>query len=649
MAPSDASELSLDNVLADLRTIASAVIEEQDRGTASYENVQRHLNGLSLHALTYIRFLEDDGLVHYDRVGDQITITEKGRAALENDEIWRGSAQHAFESQLAGEYVPDDTEYPGLGEISHEVDEILESISDIDLDTALSEVSDSTPTGRFEDQPPRLGENGSSSGRLGGGGRLGDASALGTDEPDAGPPPVAATNAEPESTQPEIEVSDPAAEDDVAKAVSEKRRANTSDAGNSMSQDSFSSGRRLQSSQSTSPAASRNQGGGSAALFDREEEIGSGGIGTVYRARQVKLDRLVAVKEIKEIFDVFAGVQRSDIVERFRTIVKTQARLLHPNIVQIIDIDTEAQFPFVVMQYAPNGNLRRLIETEGRPPLQIALKYFLQILHALNTAHDNDVTHGGIKPENIVLDHAGNALVTDFGMSGVAELDANRGANQVYVGVGTVAYMSPEQFKDPNSSSVKSDIYSLGIMFYEMLTGKVPGRRSPMPSSFYPDIPRALDDVFDRMSMDDQDDRYGSIAEILADIYAADEVMEILDKKGGFLFLRDPMVHGASGLGADFDAAAAAGASSPSAEEESSEISEPSEPSEVSEASEPSLDEEESDADEEDEDLPEVDEDDDVLDKLDKYGEMFEDDDEEEVEDDEDDEDLDDEQEEDDD
>jgi hypothetical protein len=622
MAPSEASDLSLDDLLEDLRTIATAVIEEQDRGQASYQQVQQRLNGLSLHALTYIRFLEDDGFVHYDRVGDQITVTEKGRAAVENDEIWRGSAQLAFAAQLSGEYIPDDTEHGGLGEISHEVDEILDSISEIDLDGALSEASDSAPTGRLAESPARLGDPAASAEPSA------DPERAQFQSPPSDPPGV--TTGEEETTQPEIQTSD----DVDATQVSETPAAPaTSRAGKSMSQDSFSSGRRLQSSQSVSPAASR-AGAGTAKLFEREEEIGSGGIGTVYRARQVKLGRDVAVKEIKEIFDVFAGVQRSDIVDRFSKIIQTQARLLHPNIIQVIDIDIEAKFPFVVMQYAPNGNLRRLIETEGRPPLQIALKYFLQILHALNTAHDNGVTHGGIKPENIVLDHAGNALVTDFGMSAVAELDANRGASQVYVGVGTVAYMSPEQFKDPNSSSVKSDIYSLGIMFYEMLTGKVPGRRSPMPSSFYPDIPRALDDVFDRMSMDDEDDRYGSIAEILADIYASEDVMEILDKKGGFLFLRDPMVHGASGLGEDFESggAVAIGGGETSADDADAieEVSSPSDVSEVeaSEAVEESEAEEfdEHDEDDEEEEMPEVSEDADVLEKLDKYGELFDED-----------------------
>lgn len=278
----------------------------------------------------------------------------------------------------------------------------------------------------------------------------------------------------------------------------------------------------------------------SSSLFERHDTLGSGGIGTVYRGVQTRLKRDVAIKEIKDIFHVFADVQRDDIVGRFMEIVQTQARLNHTNIIETLDVVTDETYPYVVTQWAPNGNLRRLIDTTGRPPLKVALRYFLQILHALNTAHDVKVVHGGLKPENVVLDLAGNALITDFGISRVVE---RTGGNQVYVGVGTVAYMSPEQFQDPNDISARSDIYSLGIMFYEMLTGKVPGRRSPMPSSFYPDIPRKLDDIFDRMSMDAVEDRYQDIDSILKDIYESADVMKILDKRGGVLFLRDPMTH----------------------------------------------------------------------------------------------------------
>lgn len=327
--------------------------------------------------------------------------------------------------------------------------------------------------------------------------------------------------------------------DENKETLTKKQTSNLTPPEPQVTQDTFS--RKLTSNTDALPEPS-NEG------YDREELIGSGAYGSVFKSKQLKLNRYVALKEVKAIFDVFASMQREDIIERFSEIVQIQASLLHPNIMQIIDFEIGAQFPFVVMQYAPNGNLRRVIEHAERPNLQISLKYFFQILHALNTAHDQGVTHGGIKPENVVLDHAGNALITDFGISSVAAADPNSNASQVYVGVGTIAYMSPEQFRDPNTSSMKSDIYSLGIMFYEMLTGKVPGRRSPMPSSFYPDIPRKLDDIFDRMSMDDPNERYNSIDEILRDLYNTPAVMKIIDKRGGFLFLRDPILHGAVGM-----------------------------------------------------------------------------------------------------
>lgn len=383
-------------------------------------------------------------------------------------------------------------------------------------------------------------------------------------------------------------------------------------------------------------------------LYTRHKAVGSGGIGTVYHGTQTRLNRDVAIKEIKDIFHVFADVQREDIVDRFVQIVQAQARLNHTNIIETLDVISDAEYPFVVTQWAPSGNLRRLIDGEGRPPLNVAMRYFLQILHALTAAHDAKLVHGGLKPENVVLDQAGNALLTDFGLSRVVE---RSGGNQVYVGVGTVAYMSPEQFHSPNIS-VKSDIYSLGIMFYEMLTGKVPGRRSPMPSSFYPDIPRKLDDIFDRMSMDSAEDRYDSTNEILMEIYASPEVMKILDKRGGVLFLRDPMSHGASGLGKDvsFKEAPAASAiededdhyvyepmdsspsslldDAPSFDEDSapdvelaSELAQHSEPAVEDEGA--SIAQESAAAEVADEDLPQSD----VLDKLNKYGAMFDDDD----------------------
>lgn len=379
--------------------------------------------------------------------------------------------------------------------------------------------------------------------------------------------------------------------------------------------------------------------------YQRGEPVGSGGVGTVYRGRQDNLDRPVAIKEINEVFNVFAQVQREDIITRFKDIVRQQSSLVHPNIVQIFDVETGVEYPYVVMQFAPKGNLRRLIDMDERPSLSVALQYFMQILAGLNTAHAAGVVHGNIKPENVVLDAAGNAMLSDFGMSRLVESDGARGG-QVYVGVGTVAYMAPEQFQNPGAASTKSDIYSLGIMFYEMLTGKVPGRRSPMPSSFFPDIPRKLDDIFDRMSMDDIDDRYDSIDAILSDIYASDDVLALIDNRSGVLFFSDPIAGEASGV--DFTPPAPSAASSvglsestsSDLDEDSSDAHEivgfdefqgdddPSEPYLV-EPSAPALASTETagdDADAEEADAAESDAAaSDVLDKLNKYGAMFDD------------------------
>jgi serine/threonine protein kinase len=358
--------------------------------------------------------------------------------------------------------------------------------------------------------------------------------------------------------------------------------------------------------------------------------VGSGGIGTVYRGRQTRLNREVAIKEIRDIFHVFADVQRDAIVERFVGIIQTQAKLSHPNIIQVLDVETESEYPFVVTQWAPGGNLRRLTAVEGRPPLAVSLRYFLQILHALSSAHDQGVVHGALKPENVVLGPSGNALLTDFGISRVAERSKGAG-NQVYVGVGTVTYMSPEQFRDPNFVSVKSDIYSLGIMFYEMLTGKVPGRRSPMPSSFYPDIPRKLDDIFDRMSMDAEEDRFETIDEVLAELYGSADVMKILDKRAGVLFLRDPMKHGATGLKVEVqeeEGMAAALAAEPEVIKAEIQVLAQTAPEVVELAADPFVSHEPvaASAEDEGEEAPASEatgEASDVLNKLNKYGAMF--------------------------
>jgi hypothetical protein len=484
----------MEKILGDLERIAERLGRAGEAGL-HYDELQRESGELHRHLLTYIRFFEDHQYLEYDRSAEHLRLTEAGHAALPAPQNWRDAAVATFDT--AGSLQGHDSSSP-----QREVSEEPLGAGDFD---AMDVDSWGLGDGLSFDTEGK--------------------SALG-DSPGGGDEAISSPSTTSESNQ---------------------DFSSTSSAEGQSMNDAQPSGY----PESTNPDLSTPEGGGSGArLYARRDEIGSGGIGTVYHGTQVRLQRDVAIKEIREIFHVFADVQRQDIVTRFEEIVQEQAQISHANIVDIVDVDPYAEYPFVVMEYAPRGNLRRLIEHEGRPPLDVALKYFLQILHALSAAHDAELVHGGIKPENIVIDGAGNAKLTDFGMSSVVERDSS---NQVYVGVGTVAYMSPEQFRDPNAASVVSDIYSLGIMFYEMLTGKVPGRRSPMPSSFYPDIPRKLDDIFDRMSMDSEEDRYPNIDEILRDFYSSDDVMEILDKRSGVLFLRDPLEYGTSGLGEEVE------------------------------------------------------------------------------------------------
>ena len=578
--------LALRDVLDDLRRIIEVVLDKEGaEGAASYDAVQNAVSDqLELHILSYIRFLENQDYVVYDRVRDQISVQESALDALDNETTWQDEARVAF-----AEHIDERVDSDEFGAVIDDVGEDL--IDDIAAGVEESQGDwpnddDQADTSRFEQDR------------------------------------TARTDVAP------AEAADAASYDDSFDDADEQRDMNTT------------TGADADFTTTTS--------------YTRGEQLGAGGVGTVYRGTQTKLARDVAIKEINEVFNVFAQVKREDIVDRFIEIVQEQSSLVHPNIVQLFDVETTVEYPYVVMQYAPNGNLRRLIEMDERPNLSVALKYFLQILNGLSTAHAGGVVHGNIKPENVVLDAAGNAMLSDFGMSRLVESEGGRGG-QVYVGVGTVAYMAPEQFQNPGAGSVKTDIYALGIMFYEMLTGKVPGRRSPMPSSFFPDIPRKLDDIFDKMSMDAVEDRYDTIDEILADIYDADEVMELLDNRSGVLFFADPIAEGTAtiavpagaedssvGLGessssdldedsSDVDVVDAAGeeddeAESDDAESDNAEAADAEESDGPTDEAEESAEDGAEESDESDEgssDDEAAGDGDEVLDKLDKYGEMF--------------------------
>ncbi|HTJ45761.1 MAG TPA: serine/threonine-protein kinase [Kofleriaceae bacterium] len=276
--------------------------------------------------------------------------------------------------------------------------------------------------------------------------------------------------------------------------------------------------------------------------YEKLASMGSGGIGTVYRARQVPLNREVALKEIRELFGFFSEDQRGEITRRFTDVVRAWAQLAHPNILPIHDVNLDRDFPYVVTELSPNGSARRLVSDAEDIPVELVFKYLLQTLHALRAAHAQRVFHRGLKPEQLLIDGFGNVKVSDFGFQRIVERD-HAVIRQVYVGMGNVAYMAPELYTDPMSAGPQADIYALGIIFYELLTRKLPGRRSPMPSQINSHLPKGIDDIFDRMTRDSRGERYASIDDILDDIDKLEGLGELIDKQTQVLVGENPLDH----------------------------------------------------------------------------------------------------------
>jgi serine/threonine protein kinase/capsular polysaccharide biosynthesis protein len=219
------------------------------------------------------------------------------------------------------------------------------------------------------------------------------------------------------------------------------------------------------------------------------EFIGKGGMGAVYKARQPSLDRLVALKILPPTAASDAG-----FAERFNREARALARLNHPNIVAVHDFGRAGTLHYLVMEYVDGGNLRQ-IECGGKLTPEQALVIVPQICEALQFAHNEGIVHRDIKPENILLDKKGRVKITDFGIAKMLGLTTDEapltGAGDV---VGTPHYMAPEQIEKPRSVDHRADIYSLGVVFYEMLTGELPlGKFAPPSRKVQVDV--RLDEV----------------------------------------------------------------------------------------------------------------------------------------------------------
>jgi serine/threonine protein kinase len=158
----------------------------------------------------------------------------------------------------------------------------------------------------------------------------------------------------------------------------------------------------------------------------------------------------------------------------------------------------------------------------------------------LRAAHAQRVYHRGLKPEQLLIDAYGNVKVSDFGFTRIVERD-HAVIRQIYVGMTNVAYLAPELYTDPMAAGPQGDIYALGIIFYELLTRKLPGRRSPMPSQINGSMPHGIDDIFDRMTRDARPERYATVDDILDDIDKLDGMESIIGRQNQVLVGASPL------------------------------------------------------------------------------------------------------------
>lgn len=243
---------------------------------------------------------------------------------------------------------------------------------------------------------------------------------------------------------------------------------------------------------------------------------------TVYRALDTRLDCDVAVKVIRR--DAFSKEVLGQVLKRFEREAKTLAKLTHPNIVNIIDYGEFEGSPYLVMPYIPSATLK---ERLGRPiPYPEAARMLAPIASALDYAHGKGVLHRDVKPSNILITESGEPVLTDFGIAKILENNAGQTLTGTGIGIGTPEYMSPEQGLG-NPVDKRTDIYSLGVVFYEFITGIRPYSADtpmavilkhitepfPKPKDFVHDLPDDVDRMILRSMAKKPDDRFGNMAE----------------------------------------------------------------------------------------------------------------------------------------
>jgi tRNA A-37 threonylcarbamoyl transferase component Bud32 len=246
------------------------------------------------------------------------------------------------------------------------------------------------------------------------------------------------------------------------------------------------------------------------------EMVGSGGMGAVYKVRQPQLDRLVALKILSPDL-----ARDPNFAERFNREARVLARLAHPNIVTVFDFGTRGPFCFLLMEYVDGVNLRQAMRAGGFTPAE-SLELVRDICGALQFAHEEGVLHRDIKPENILIDRRGRVKIADFG---IAKLLGEGGGGDDFTltargaVLGSMHYMAPEQIETPGDIDQRADIYSLGVVFYELLTGELPlGRFAPPSQKSHTDV--RIDEIVMRALEKERQLRYQSAAEVKTGVEA---------------------------------------------------------------------------------------------------------------------------------
>lgn len=267
--------------------------------------------------------------------------------------------------------------------------------------------------------------------------------------------------------------------------------------------------------------------GSSLGKYNLIEYLGEGGMAKVYKAYHPDLQRYAAIKILHPEY-----LNDEKFIHRFKEEAQNLAVLRHPNIVQVYDASITTKFPYIIMEFVEGKTLKQFIKEYARSQTRIPITYTLRIIYslglALSFAHRNKIIHRDIKPANVILESSGRVVLTDFGLAKLQEQPEKESSRTVE---GTPAYISPEQALG-RGAQPRSDQYSLGVLFFEMLTGRQPysgedpvtmaishaTNTIPSPQEYYPEIPDEVAEIVIRATHKNPEERYPQISDLLKDL-----------------------------------------------------------------------------------------------------------------------------------